>query len=1133
MTALDHITPAARFLRTTHVGRDYDERDALVGYVPTPHVLATIGRLAEAARTDSRGRAWRVTGDYGSGKSSLGLALARTFSGDPSGVPQEILQQCRSALGGASLPELLPVLVTGNREPLAQAIVRGLSAARSRAGLDVSHAPDSGSVSDTTAAAYLEETWREVSNVGEADGVLLIVDELGKLLEHAALNPDRHDIQLLQTIAELADRSGSAPLLVVGLLHQGFSAYAESLTRTAQEEWEKVAGRYNEIVFRHPLEETAHLAGRAIGSDSKCLDTETAEVARSAMEDAVRLGWYGPGVSRASLVEAAPALYPLHPMALPVLVRTIRLYGQNERTLFSFLLAPEPHALSEFAADAGEGEFYGLADLYDFVATAFGHRISARSARSHWAAISTLVDTIDATAEQLAVLKAIGLLNLLTTDRYLATDDTLAAAFAGSDFDVREVTDSLLARGALFHRGARGGYCLWPHSSVDLEAEFRKALEVVQLPVHVGNQLVEVLDPTPIVARRHYIETGTLRTIEVRYTTVDANDVRTLGPIEGDGLLLVLLTDTEQERTAALDAAREIRSQGTVAVVTRPLAGLRNVLHEVDAWRYVVRNTPGLAADTYAAEEASRQVEAARAALNRRLDGALGFTQRKGVPDANWFYGGEPVAITTSRQALAFLSKVCSGVYDAAPLVSNELINRDAPSSAAVAARTRLIERILTSSRQPSLDFESKAFPPEKAIYLSVLQKGGLHREVDGVLGLHLPDPDTDPANLRPVFERLRSILEENDLAKVSIDALLDDLSKPPYGVREGLAHLLLALFYRIHERDVALYEDGVFVHRPSPEHFQRLAKAPNRFALQLCHVEGVRSDLFDQLLSLVEVEREATDTLAVLDVVRPLAVFAAALPEHAQRTRMLSGTAQNVRSALLEAREPAPLLFEDLPEACGVSLDGTSQTTEAFVDALRAAIDELRAATPKLRDRVRHQLGDVFELGEAFDDAHRRTLAARAGAVLGAVRDRDLRAFAGRLADTKLPLDRWVDAVASLVVTKPLERWIDDDEAQFHTELSRSGSHFLRTEATVFAMAGEGDGAPALGAVRVGVTEADGTETMRVLVIREGDAARMDDLVSEAAAELRRKSPTERIAFVRALGHVLTEGAPRQGDTE
>ncbi len=40
---------------------------------------------------------------------------------------------------------------------------------------------------------------------------------------------------------------------------------------------------------------------------------------------------------------------------------------------------------------------------------------------------------------------------------------------------------------------------------------------------------------------------------------------------------------------------------------------------------------------------------------------------------------------------------------------------------------------------------------------------------------------------------------------------LFEDLRRPPYGVRDGLIPLLLAVFAIAHEKDLAFYKDGTF----------------------------------------------------------------------------------------------------------------------------------------------------------------------------------------------------------------------------------------------------------------------------------------------------------------------------------
>lgn len=68
----------------------------------------------------------------------------------------------------------------------------------------------------------------------KGSGLIVIIDEFGKFLEFSALYPEKQDVYLLQRLAEAASRSREKPFFIIALLHQGFNAYADQLTRSAQ-----------------------------------------------------------------------------------------------------------------------------------------------------------------------------------------------------------------------------------------------------------------------------------------------------------------------------------------------------------------------------------------------------------------------------------------------------------------------------------------------------------------------------------------------------------------------------------------------------------------------------------------------------------------------------------------------------------------------------------------------------------------------------------------------------------------------------------------------------------------------------------------------------------------------------------
>jgi len=83
-----------RFLRSASLQRDFRDPAALNGYVVTGTVKHHLRRIMEGLPSKSGQRSWRITGDYGSGKSSFALLLAHCFAGKDAPLPPQI----RSAL---------------------------------------------------------------------------------------------------------------------------------------------------------------------------------------------------------------------------------------------------------------------------------------------------------------------------------------------------------------------------------------------------------------------------------------------------------------------------------------------------------------------------------------------------------------------------------------------------------------------------------------------------------------------------------------------------------------------------------------------------------------------------------------------------------------------------------------------------------------------------------------------------------------------------------------------------------------------------------------------------------------------------------------------------------------------------
>ncbi len=1124
----DLLNVSPRFMRSVNLERDFADPQSLEAYVTTADAKAHLRQIGNGLRKASGQRAWHITGDFGSGKSSFALALA-TLMGRPASEIPESLKDLGAVLGlDPKAPRFLPVLVTGSREPMSLAVLRGLVSALESAHTGTKKKSPvlakantllaKGGYGDRDVVELVEQTASELVRAESRGGLLLIIDELGKFLEFAALNPDAQDVFFLQSLAESSSRSQSAPIHLVGLLHQGIVEYAEKLSSTAQKEWQKVGERFGQIEFKQPLGQVATLVSAALRVNENAKELRPWKVsAKEAMTAAVDLGLFGPAPGKAELIRLAPSLYPLHPTVIPVLSKFFRRFGQNERSLFSFLLSAEPYALRAFAdQSASTDTAFRLADFYDFVAYNFAHRLGTQSYRSHWNHIDAVVrSAVEEDQETQAILKTVGILNVLQEPELYPTFDVVALAL-GHPTDLEKRLLKLCQRGILYNRGRLSGYSLWPHASVNLEQRFEAACETVTHSAPIATVVQARLDARPVVARRHYIQTGNLRSFDVRFLTAvefagAETELQATHP--SDGVIAVILCESAAERAAAEKAARKRKHDSRLLIaISPPLESLASYSLNLERWLWVDRSTPELKDDRFASEEVDRQIKASTQALELRIQEYVGF---RGTDTSNtssavaWYHQGkEPGALKRREQSLQeFLSSLCDDLFKLAPRVRNELVNRHAISSASAGARQRLFECMLHSADQPLLGLPEDRYPPEKSMYLSVLAAGGVHRERKGAWTLDFAPENDDPLHLRPALDAIIGKLEEVPDRRVPVSELYEMLRSEPFGVRDGLIPILLLTVFLVHETEIAVYEDNVFQPEVEENLMMRFARRWETFEFQLCRIQGVRKALINELAAVVDADK--AESSKILSIVRPLYLFVAGLPDYSRHTDKLSPETLALRKAIEAAREPADLVFHEIPKALGFDPNSKAKlNTTALAKKLGQSITELRRCFPELQNRMAATILKSFRYEGTLAN-WRQAVADSAETVVVGLGDPEFRAFCLKLTDAENPEPEWLEALGSLLTRCPPSRWKDRDEVVFCERVEAFARQFERVLATCFLR----DGSLPETAIRVAVTPRNGVEKDLVVSLTPDQLQETDQL----AKELRKHLPKNRPAILLA----------------
>ena len=1068
-----------RFQRSVHLARDFYTENALDGYIVTVKVRETLTRLISAQENTATAKAWSLTGPYGSGKSAFALFVAKLLGNADTPATKHALELLKhsdptlyerflSINGNREKTSVgfCPVLISGERASITRALLQGLEHGLKTFRITARHSlrkdiqallkteENSNPLSATEITKLFESATYAIQKRG-GHGLLLVIDEFGKFLEHAAQHPAQGDVFVLQTLAEFATRSDQTPLFLITILHQAFEQYANKTAKSQREEWAKIQGRFEDIAFVEPADQVLRLIGSAIQRTPETQDGNLSPAIDSSLKPNQ--------LTEDKFSELLRNCLPLHPTVALVIGSIFRRFAQNERSLFAFLNSSEPYGLQDFLSNRGyTGKtlpMLSIADLYDYLNTTIGSRLSASREGDRWVEIEMAMHRLKAPSPiTVRLIKTIGLLGIIgeVSPNLKASKQILRYALddhtEGFEQAFETALKTLERRSIVTYRRYNDVYALWKGSDIDIQARLHEAENRLDPNERLMTYLSKLSPPRPLIARRHLFEKGTLRYFTVRYTDIENFDTVLTEPLDNaDGLVIYTLPASENEVHQLVEkASGEDATDCKEVLIAIPNSTrfLHDAVTELACLQWIQENTPELEGDLVARRELSIRWIEAEQNVNDQLTTI--FAGESHTP-CRWFHKGQHVTINSQRARNEHLSKICDEVYHKTPFIRNELINRRKISGAVTTARKKLIQAMLENGDKENLGITG--YPAEMSIYRSLLRGTGIHREVSGVWGFHPPKID-DTNRIVHTWNAIETFLEACEDARHPVVDLYKNLMAPPLGVRNGPLPILLCAVMQHYKTEIALYENGSFIANWSMPVFERFLKAPQHFELKRFRMTGIRAELFSQFS---EVFNQPTETQKpdLLTVVTPLMRAIAQLPKYTLTTQELSDTAKNLRKVVMNAREPDELLFKELPEVFGYTAFGEeiatdSRTISEFFRPLRDALSELEQAYDILLNAVEQLLVEVFSLTPTAEKL-RVELVARAEPLLAVTIETDLKGFLIQVCSGGHDFSSWLEAIATYLAKKPPSTWVETDKAQFEINLSQIARKFRHFEAVSY----------------------------------------------------------------------------------
>ena len=1111
MTIGHRVRIARRFLRSIRIDSDFGDAASIEGFVCPQSFADVLLTMARHISETGQG-AYTWTGPYGSGKSSLVVALSALLNGNV-GLQTEAAKVLGRNVTTA-IQEALPTAVKGwhvlpvvarRDDP-----VSVIGEAVKRMGL-VSRQPRGGWTESNLIATLTGAAAEEPEAHG---GLVLFIDEMGKFLEAAAR--DGSDIYVLQQLAEAASRSNRR-FLFVGVLHQAFEEYAHHLSREMRDEWAKIQGRFVDLIVNTAGEEQIDLISRAIESDhhSKKPGAPASAVAefsrRDRPRDAERL---------AAMLEAC---WPLHPVTACLLGPiSRRRFGQNQRSIFGFLNSAEPHGFQDFLNQAFAGELYGPDRLWDYLRVNLEPSILASPDGHRWALAAEALERCEAIggdALHVRLLKTIAVIDLFKERSGLVPNsELLGTCFPEtSDCELEKALTQLDAWSFTIFKKFLDARAIYAGSDFDIDQAVRTALDesdevdFQQLKLLAGLQ--------PILAKRHYHDTGALRWFDVNIVPVGGLSQFTADPELKNGavgrFLLAIPTEGESEKFAAglcREAARHSEKWDTVVGISKQSWAVVPLARELLALDRIANDHPELAGDSVARREVSARLAALQAVLETEL--------HKAFDNALWFRKYHQPKHLRQADLNGVASELADRRFGKSPRLHNELLNRRKPSSNAIAAQNNLLRRMVLNQGEPRLGIDG--FPAERGLFASVLEATQLYAWKGNNWRFVAPTTsDDDPYRLAPIWEKASQFVKENANRTVPMSELFDEWRKPPYGVKDGLMPVLAVAFVQSQRDKLAVYRDGVFRAVFDDVDVDYLAKDATFIQLRWMDLTEIARRLLSGMAQVVR-DLDETNELAHLepiDVGRGLVAIYDRLPKWTERTMRLSSNAASIRELFKRAHDPNQFLFDDIPGTLGEDVSVADQSAlRRVIESVRQGLEELVQAYPSMLHRLRDIMLAELQVPNVSPQAL-ADLRERAENIRQLAGDFRLDAFVGRLLQFDGSHESF-EGIASLAASKPPPDWVDPDLDRAAIELADMAQRFLRAE-TYARVKGRPDKRQAM-AIVIGI---DGRPAplLEEFEIADSDRGAVNDLVERVTAALEETDTNCRNIVLAALAELST----------
>lgn len=856
------------------------------------------------------------------------------------------------------------------------------------------------------------------NNLNDDTLLVIALDEFGKHLEYSSSNEPEKEMYFIQLLTEFINDDKNN-IIFITVLHQNFDSYGESLNFHQKQEWNKVRGRLKELPFNEPVEQLISLAAEFLSKSNKKYTDYNFENFDTVYEMTKRSKLLP--IKSEINKELAEKLLPFDLLGAAVLTISLQKYGQNERSLFSFLNSNDYLGINDYDFDTNT--YYNISSVYDYLLNNYYSFIFTKYNPhfTQWSAIRTAVERVEGLFDKeitdaAKIIKTIGLLNIFAPESASLAYDFICSysLHVLNIYEPKAIIDRLISAKIIRFAEYKKKYILFEGTDIDIDHVLTEASSKVDKNINITSELNKYFDFPYEMAKRVSLEKGTPRFFQY---FISEEPILNTSKLKVDGIINLIFS-FDYDLNSLIETS--IHGDPILYGYFKKSDKITNLIWEINKIKYVLENNTH--DDHVAKKELNKILSYQVDLLNTEVLGSF-YNDNNVI----WIFNGQIISINKYKIFNDQLSEIINTIFQDTPTFRNELINREKLAGAITVARKNYFSALVNSWDKKDLGFPEDKFPPEKMIFYTLLKNTRIHKKNDTSYSFTTQLKNNSFTNL---WEASEQFIKDAKIRKKSLYDFFELLQSKPFGLRWGFLEFWIPTFLFIKRNDYALFIEDRYQPFLNEDIFEMFIKIPKKIHIKSFSVEGVKLDLFNKYRQFIKASNVDITNATFIETIKPFLVFYKKLPEYSKKTRKLSSPAIKVREAIANSTDPESTFFEEFPKALGY-LDITNPDEnfiKGYAEKLQDAINEIKSSYDELLNEIEKTI--IHSFGESKIDLNQFIHKARLK--YSHLQEYKLsskqKAFISRITNDLSDREKWLSSVCQILINKLLDNITDEE---------------------------------------------------------------------------------------------------------